>query len=198
MVRVVVRLAIVSSLLVLALALSAGESTAAPVKIYIGGGATVPVNEAEDAFEGGFNLRAHVQTEVIGPLFAVRGTLGYDQLDLQFEEGTGSSGDATFGSALGGMTIGPWLGPVRPYAGLDVGAVVVKVEEQLASGGTISGDDVLLGIDGALGAEVKLGAIGLFVEAKILDIMTEEGFNPASFQLEDTQLVPVTFGIRVL
>jgi hypothetical protein len=184
--------------LVLAFASGAPTATAAPVQIYLGGGATIPIDDAEQVFETGWNLRGHVQTEILGPLFRLRGTVAYDELGLQFPEGDTSTGDASFASGMGGLTIGPWLGPIRPYAGLDLGAIFVTIEQQLETGGSVKADEVKFGVAGALGAEVKLGAIGLFVEGRLQDIFTEEGFNPAAIQLEDTQLVPVTFGIRVL
>ncbi len=181
-----------------ALAVCASSATSAfawPVHVSVGGGMTVPTSGASDAFESGFNLRGLVEATPPGLPVSLRGTLGYDKMGLQFSS-TSESGSTSFTQLLGGATLGKWLGPVRPYAGLDLGAFFVKTQYEL-SGTSTSGSDTRFGIDGALGMQARLGPVQVFVEGRFLNVMTEQGYNPAAVDLENTRSIPITFGVQI-
>lgn len=174
----------------------AGPAACAPVHLSVGGGMTVPTSDASDAFDSGFNLRGMVEMTPPGFPVELRGTLGYDKMDMKFADPMTQSGSAAFTQLLGGATVGMWMGPVRPYVGLDLGAFFVKAQSELG-GVETSDSNTSFGMDGALGMQARLGPVGAFVEARILNVFTDQGYNPAALNLENTQSIPVTFGVRL-
>ena len=179
---------IVMCAVALSLALLHSAAVARPVKIGFGGGMSVPVSDAKDAFKNGFHGQAMVKWEAPVLPLALRASVGYSQLDLK-SLAPGVDGKGKILSGLANVSWGFPVGPVKPYIIAGVGAFNLKSEV----GGTSGPSETKFGIDGGAGVEFKLGGISAFVEGKVENIFTDQGL--ASSQAFDTMIVPVTFGI---
>jgi len=175
----------------LSLALLPSAAAARPVKIGFGGGLSVPVSDAKDAFKNGFHGKAMVKWDAPALPLALRGSVGYSQLDLK-SLAPGVDGKGTILSGLANVSYGFPVGPVKPYIIAGLGAFNVKTEV-----GDTSGSETKFGIDGGAGLEFKLGGIAAFVEGRLENIFTDQGLSSAlgSTQEFKTLIIPVTFGI---
>lgn len=175
----------------LSLALLQSAAAARPVKIGFGGGLSVPVSDAQDEFKNGFHGKAMVKWDAPVLPLALRGSVGYSQLDLKsLTPGVDDKGKIL--SGLANVSYGFPVGPVKPYIIAGLGAFNVKTEV----GGT-STSETKFGIDGGAGLEFKLGGIAGFVEGRLENIFTDQGLSSAlgSTQEFKTLIIPVTFGI---
>ena len=175
----------------LSLALLQSAAAARPVKIGFGGGLSVPVSDAKDVFKNGFHGKAMVKWDAPVLPLALRGSVGYSQLDLKsLTPGVDDKGKIL--SGLANVSYGFPVGPVKPYIIAGLGAFNVKTEV----GGT-SSSETKFGIDGGAGLEFKLGGIAGFVEGRLENIFTDQGLSSAigSTQEFKTLIIPVTFGI---
>jgi outer membrane protein with beta-barrel domain len=176
----------------LALLTSAAAAQGRPFKIGFGGGVSVPVSDAKDAFKNGFHGKGMVMWNAPVLPLALRGSVGYSQLDLK-SLAPGVDGTGKIISGLANVSYGFPVGPVKPYIIAGVGAFNIKTEV----GGTSSPSETKFGIDGGAGLEFKLGGITGFVEGKVENIFTDQGLSTAigSAQEFKTLIVPVTFGV---
>jgi outer membrane protein with beta-barrel domain len=183
---------IVMCAVALSLALLQSASAARPVKIGFGGGMSVPVSDAQNAFKNGFHGTAMVQWEAPVLPVALRGSVGYSQLDIKSAV-TGASDKAKILSGLANVSYAFPVGPVKPYIIAGVGAFNIKTDV----GGTSSPSSTKFGIDGGAGMQFKLGGVAGFVEGKVENIFTDQGLSSAigSTQEFKTLIIPVTFGI---
>jgi hypothetical protein len=172
----------------LSLVLLQSAAAARPVKIGFGGGASVPVSDAKNAFKTGFHGKAMVMWEAPALPLALRGSFGYSKLDLK-SLAPGVDGSGQILSGLANVSYGFPVGPVKPYIIGGLGAFNLK--DTVA--GTSGPSETKFGIDAGAGLEFKLGGINGFVEGKVENIFTDQGL--ASAQSFDTMIVPVTFGI---
>ena len=179
---------IVMCAVALSLALLQSAASARPVKIGFGGGMSVPVSDAKSAFKNGFHGQAMVKWEAPVLPLALRGSVGYSQMDLKSLT-PGVDGKGKILSGLANVSYGFPVGPVKPYLIAGVGAFNIKTEVA----GTTSPSETKFGIDGGAGLEFKLGGISGFVEGKVENIFTDQGVNSALSS--KTLIVPVTFGI---
>lgn len=179
---------IVMCAVALSLALLQSAASARPVKFGFGGGASVPVSDAKDAFKTGFHGKAMVKWEAPVLPLALRGSVSYSQLDLK-SLAPGVDGKGKILSGLANISYGFPVGPIKPYLIGGLGAYNIKTEV----GGTTSPSETKFGIDGGAGVEFKLGGISAFVEGKVENIFTDQGVNSAL--ASKTLIVPVTFGI---
>ncbi len=179
---------IVMCAVALSLALLHSAAAARPVKIGFGGGMSVPVSDAENAFKNGLHGKAMVKWEAPVLPLALRGSVGYSQLDLRGLT-PGVDGKEKILSGLANVSYGFPVGPIKPYIIAGVGAFNIKTEVA----GTTSPSETKFGVDGGAGLEFKLGGISGFIEGKVENIFTDQG--PAGGQSFDTMIVPVTFGI---
>jgi outer membrane protein with beta-barrel domain len=179
---------IVMCAVALSLALLQSAAMARPVKIGFGGGVSVPVSDAKAAFNNGFHGKAMVKWEAPVLPLALRGSVGYSQLDLK-SLAPGVDGKSKIMSGLANISYGFPVGPIKPYLIGGVGAFNIKTEV----GGTTNPSETKFGIDGGAGVEFKLGGISGFIEGKVENIFTDQGVNGAIS--DKTLIVPVTFGI---
>ena len=183
---------IVMSAVALLLAQLPSAAAARPVKIGFGGGMSVPVSDAKAAFKNGFHAKGMVQWEAPVLPVALRGSVGYSQLDIK-SLATGVDNKAKILSGLANVSYGFPVGPVKPYIIAGVGAFNIKTEVA----GTSNPSETKFGIDGGAGLQFKLGGIAGFIEGKVENIFTDQGLSSAigSAQEFKTQIIPVTFGI---
>jgi len=164
------------------------------VRVGFGGGVTVPVSDARDAFKDGVNGIGFVLVH-LGPMPALRFAFTYDRFRLKSGFVPPPTGeDAGHSSILGG-TAGIKLhllpGPVRPFVMAGLGAFNVQQVSNLASGSTTT-SDTNFGVDGGAGVEIKIGRLAAFAEGRIQNVYTKSSgvINKSSIQS-----VPVSFGI---
>ena len=184
------------SLCALALLASVGSAEAGVASVAkrfvtfgVGGGVSVPVSDAGDAFKNGFNAQGFVQFHP--PVLPVipRLDLNYSKFDLDDAQtlvpGTGQ--------ILSGLASAQFelihMGPIRPYVTAGLGAYSFKTETEGPGG--VSSSSVRFGINGGGGVNLKLGAISAYVEGRVDNVYTETGLIDAS----TVQVVPVTFGV---
>jgi opacity protein-like surface antigen len=163
----------------------------------IGGGVSVPVSDASDAFKSGGHLKGWVSFKPPALPFGIRGALGYERMDLKNIAttfvGTPVQGTGTVISGLGDVTLGFPVGPIKPYILAGLGAFNLKADD--GTGYTTS--KTQFGINGGVGVELHLGQIAAFVEGRMENIYTDQGLSAALGSQEKfkTQIIPVTFGI---
>ena len=104
-----------------------------------------------------------------------------------------TSGHGSILSGLGNVTLGMSVGPIRPYVLAGLGAFNTKATVS----GAGSASTTKFGIDGGAGVEFKLGSFSGFLEGKVQDIFTDQGFSSAvgSAKSFKTLVIPVTFGV---
>ena len=167
------------------------------VRVGFGGGVSVPVSDAKEAFKDGVNGTGFVLVHILGGLPALRFAFSYDRYKLKQVGGlTPSAGEDEIGhSQILGGTAGIKLhllpGPVRPFVMAGLGAFNVK-DVIDAAGASASGSKTNFGVDGGGGIEIKLGRLSAFAEAKIQNVYSK---NSGVISRSSIQTVPVTFGL---
>src|SRR5262249_31693833 len=110
------------------------------VHFGIGGGVSVPVSDASDAFKSGFHGKGWVSFQPPGLPFGLRGSLGHARMDLKntlaTSAGTAPQGTGTVISGLGDVTFGFPVGPIKPYILAGLGAFNMKADYGGASTST--------------------------------------------------------------
>jgi opacity protein-like surface antigen len=167
------------------------------VHFGVGGGVSVPVSDAKDAFKSGGHVKGWVSFKPPALPFGIRGALGYEKMDLKSVAttyaGTAPTGTGTVISGLGDVTFGFPIGPIKPYILAGLGAFNLKADD----GSGTSTSKTQFGINGGVGLELHLGQISAFVEGRMENIYTDQGLSAALGSAEKfkTQIIPVTFGI---
>lgn len=166
------------------------------ISFGIGGGVSVPVKDADEAFENGFNgqgfLRFNLRMLPIQP----RLDFTFSKFDLDDAKvalpGTGQimAGLANFQIYLSQS------GPIRPYIVAGVGAYNIKTQtDALSSQGPpvpLETSDTRFGVNAGGGLVIKLGSfVSLYAEGRVDNVYTEEGL----IETDQIQVVPVSFGI---
>jgi opacity protein-like surface antigen len=185
--------------LVAALAISAhaepsGMESSRAVSFGLGGGVSVPVNNAQDAFNNGFSGQGFVRFNLKGLQFAPRLDFTFSKFDLNSAKLTtpGASGTGQMFAGLANLQLMFKAGPVRPYIVAGVGAYNVKTDVTGVPN-TTSTTDTRFGVNGGGGVLLKLGhAVSAYVEGRIDNVYTDTGGFLDTAQI---QVVPVTFGI---
>jgi len=167
------------------------------VRVGFGGGVSVPVSDAKDAFKDGVNGTGFVLVHILNGLPALRFAFSYDRYGLKQRGGlTPTAGEDEIGhSQILGGTAGIKMhllpGPVRPFVMAGLGAFNVKDVIDAASTSTTA-SKTNFGIDGGGGLEIKLGRFSAFAEAKIQNVYAK---NTGVISRNSIQTVPVTFGL---
>jgi opacity protein-like surface antigen len=165
------------------------------VQFGLGGGVSVPVGNAQDALKEGFHVRGFMKVHPPALPFSLRGALGYQKFGLDASQlPVGTEGSGNILSGLGGISLGKSVGPLRPYVTASLGAFRVesKVDQ---NGNETSEHETKFGIDAGMGLEFKLMSLKGFMEARLENVYTDQGFNSSLLQSTSTQVVPVTFGL---
>jgi hypothetical protein len=174
------------------------------IRVGFGGGMTVPVSNARDAFKGGVNGQGFVLIQLPGGLPALRFAASYDQLSLKptianpARPGEDEAGHSKVIGGVGGIKFHLIPGPVRPYVMAGVGAFNISDLTSAASGtaASASTSTTNFGVDGGAGIEIKLGRFSGFVEGRIQNIYSGNLYtgSGALVSKSSIQSVPVTFG----
>ena len=161
------------------------------VSFGLGGGVTVPVADAKNAFKTGFNGQGFVR-------FNLRFLPIQPRLDFTFSKfnlndaklaGTTGTGQLLAGVANLQMYLIPG-GPIRPYIVAGVGAYQVKTIVDNTPNGETS--DTKLGVNGGGGLVIKLGhLLSAYAEGRVDNVFTDKGL----ISKDKIQVVPVAFGI---
>lgn len=159
------------------------------VTFGIGGGMSVPVSDAGDAFKNGINAQGFVRFHPPALPVIPRLDLNYSKFDLDAAQ-TLLPGTSQILSGLANlqMFILP-MGPIRPYIIAGVGAYSLKTETEGVGG--ISQSDVRFGINGGGGLVLNFGAVSAYVEGRVDNVYTEAGM----IDTDQVKVVPVTFGV---
>ena len=159
------------------------------VTVGVGGGMSVPVNDAGTAFNNGFHMQGFARLNMPSLPVMPRFDLNFSRFDLN-EAQLGIPGPSQILSGLANlqMTVLP-LGPVRPYVIAGLGAYHLKTETEGISPSSIS--NTRFGINGGAGVALRLGRINGFVEGRVDNVFTEKGM----IDEDQIQVVPVTFGL---
>jgi hypothetical protein len=156
------------------------------VRVGVGGGVSVPTQNAADALENGVNGQAYLLLDP-GLGFPIRINLGYQKFDFKEAILGSAAGESEMLSGMAGLTFDLFnLGPLRPYVTAGLGAFRLK--------GTIdqtSATDTRFGIDGGGGLALRLGRLEAFVEGRLQNVYTEQGL----IDTESIRAIPVTFGL---
>jgi opacity protein-like surface antigen len=190
--------------LVAALALAATASVASAqmdnlesdrmISVGLGGGVSVPVSDAKDAFKNGFNGQGFVRFNLKMVPIRPRFDFSFQRFDLQAVEVV-SGGPPTTIEGHGQVIAGLWNiqldlmhGPIRPYIVAGAGAYNVKTE---TDGGPET-SPTRFGINGGGGLIVRLGKLcSLYAEGRMDNVFTRNRV----IDTDQIQMVPVTFGV---
>jgi hypothetical protein len=156
------------------------------VSFGIAGGATIPVGDAGDLYDTGFNLMGMLNVQPAFVPVGVRFDVMYHALGgkdvATLPGGGGSVGVPDLrvlaGAANAVLTVSN-TGTVRPYVLGGVGLY------NLSCDGCES--ETKVGLNGGGGIEFGVGGFNTFVEARFHSVFTEE---------VNTNLIPVVFGLR--
>ena len=146
----------------------------------IGGGATLPIGDAGDAFDTGFNLQGSLHLQP--PLRAVgaRFDVMYHSMGVKEDLLIGEADLNVLAGAANVVLTVSNTGTMRPYVLGGLGLY------NLDFGGG-SSSETKAGLNGGGGVEFGVGGFTTFIEARLHSIFTEES---------NTNLVPVVFGVR--
>ena len=174
------------------------------IRVGFGGGMTVPVSNARDAFKSGVNGQGFVLVQLPGGFPALRFAASYDQLSLKptltnpARPGEDEAGHSKVIGGVAGIKMHLIPGPVRPYVMAGVGAFNISDLTSAASGTATSGSSSTtnFGVDGGAGIEIKFGRLSGFVEGRIQNIYSGNLYTGtgALVSKSSIQSVPVTFG----
>jgi len=198
------RLAVVSAVpalaLVAVLSTPAAAQSLAPggriVSIGLGGGVTVPVSDAQDAFNNGYNGHGFVRLNL--PAFPIQPRIDFTFQKLDIEDVSFIAPDFTGGEqqAMSALAQGQFAilgaGPVRPYLVAGVGWTgLTTTLDGGTTTGTVEDKTTEFTVSAGAGVNIKLGPLSGYVEARLNNIMSDG----ALISLDSVQLVPVTFGV---
>lgn len=159
------------------------------VTVGVGGGMSVPVSDAGDAFNNGFNVQGFARLNVPKLPVMPRFDLNFSRLAID-ESQVGIPGTQQILSGLANLQISVLpLGPVRPYVVAGLGAYNLKTETEGVT--PTSESKTHFGINGGAGVALHLGMINGFIEGRVDNVYTEEGAIDAN----QVQFIPVTFGL---
>ena len=193
-VRVASFAAVVVALVLASWPAAASAFVPKPFQIGFGGGVSVPVSDAKNALKTGWHGTGILRLNMPGLPFDLRGAFSYSHFKLD-PASTGYEGTGRMLSGLGNVTYKlPFPGPLKPYITAGLGAFNLKADPD-SSGAPSPASKTRFGIDGGVGVQFGLMGVHGFVEGKLQNIYTDQGFNSAVTKDINTQIIPVTFGI---
>jgi opacity protein-like surface antigen len=168
----------------------------------LGGGVTVPIDDARSAFDSGINGHGFVRLNL--PVFPIQPRLDFtfqklDIKDIAFVDpalgvgGTYSEGEQSVFSGLAQAQVALIrAGPIQPYlvAGVGLASMKTKLEGDPGTD-NVSQSATKLTVNGGAGLNVKLGPISGFVEGRLDNIVNDGEL----MNFDSVQLVPVSFGL---
>jgi opacity protein-like surface antigen len=159
------------------------------VTVGVGGGMSVPVGDASNAFKNGFNVQGFARLKVPKLPVMPRFDLDFSHFNLdQAQMGVPGKGQILAGLANLQIGVLP-LGPVRPYLIAGAGAYNLKTDIEGTTPASASATH--FGINGGAGVTLHFGAVNGYVEGRVDNVYTEKGV----INTQQVQLIPVTFGL---
>ena len=164
------------------------------VSIGIGGGVSVPVSNAGDAFETGFNGQGFVRFNLHQLPIQPRVDFTFSKFDVKDVklQTPGASGTGQIFAGIANVQYSfMHSGLLRPYIVAGLGAYNTKTD--ISGVPNVSGSSSTdFGINAGLGAVFKLGsAVSGYIEGRIDNVYSSKGMINA----DQVQVVPVTFGL---
>lgn len=152
----------------------------------LGGGVSVPVSDAKNAFKNGYNGTGFVQLNVRQLPVALRLNFTFQRFDLDKAK-VGTGGTSTVLGGLANLQYSLGLGMLRPYIIAGLGAYNLKTEPDNAK----SSSDTRFGVNGGAGLILRVAALSFYAEGRVDNVYTEKGL----IDTKQIQVVPVTFGV---
>ena len=164
------------------------------VSFGLGGGVSVPVSDAKDAFKSGFNGNGFARFNLKGLPIVPRVDFTFSKFDVQSAK-LAVPGATGTGQILGGLASLQYFviprGPIRPYITAGVGAYNFKTELTNVPSAT-SRSNMQFGVNDGAGVLVKLGSlVSAFVEGHIDNVHGDKGLVDS----KQIQVVPVSLGV---
>lgn len=171
-----------------------GQSDATrPIRVMIGGGASLPVGDLADRYDPGYTMQGALLINFAGFPINLRTDVNYSNMklkDLFRPPGqTPVVDDAT--KILGGLlslTLPLGSGPIRPYVMAGLGMFNVDPAQ---FGATPTESSVEFAINGGAGLQLRLFGLEAFVEARLNNVYTDKGI----IDTKGIQMIPLTFGV---
>ncbi len=167
-----------------------------PFEIGVGGGASIPVSDAKDAFKSGWHASGIVRLNLPMIPFGLQGNFSYNHFSLD-KQNVGFGGSGRILSGIADARFGlPIPGPIKPYLLAGIGSYNIKANPD-QSGAPASSSTTKFGINGGGGVNVDVPGLPVhaFLEGKIENIYTDKGLNSSVVKDFKTRIIPVTFGI---
>jgi len=163
------------------------------VSFGLGGGVSVPVSDAADAFKTGWNGQGFVRLNLKGLPIAPRVDFTFSKWDIDDAKiqtpGVTGTGQMFAGVANLQYFLMPG-GPARPYIVAGLGAYNFKTD--VSGIANASRTDTRFGVNGGAGVLFKLGGlVSGYVEGRLDNVFSDKGF----IQSDQVQVIPVTFGV---
>jgi len=170
-----------------------GMQSSHMVSFGLGGGVSVPVSDAKDAFKTGFNGHGFARLNLKALPLAPRIDFTFSKFDVASAKlaAPGASGTGQILAGVANLQYFVMPGPVRPYVVAGLGAYNFKTDLSGIPGAT-SKSDTRFGVNGGLGVLVKLGSlVSGYVEGHLDNVFSQKGFVNSS----QLQVIPVTVGV---
>ena len=170
------------------------------VSVGLGGGVSVPVHDASEAFKNGFNGHGFVRFNLKGLPIVPRVDFSFQKFDLKdlppIEQFTGPpitpEGTGQVMAGLANLQVYLMHGPISPYIVAGIGAYNLKTETDVVALSQLEQSDTHFGVNGGAGLVIHLGSmLSLYGEGRIDNIYTDKGAITA----DQIQTVPVSFGV---
>ena len=164
------------------------------VSFGIGGGVSVPVSDASDAFNTGFNGQGFVRFNLHQLPIQPRVDFTFSKFDVK-DVTLATPGASGTGQIFAGIANVQYslmhAGFLRPYVVAGLGAYNTKTDINGIPNVTGS-SSTDFGINAGLGAVFKLGSsVSGYIEGRIDNVYSSKGMIDA----DQVQVVPVTFGL---
>jgi len=169
------------------------------ISVGLGGGVSVPVSDAKDAFKNGFNGQGFVKLNLGGLPISPRLDFTFQSFDLKNAQTVGggpvlpsTSGTGTVLAGVANLQFPLMRGRFQPYLVAGLGAYNVKTKlDDTASAEGAETSETKFGINGGAGATLQIAMFKLYAEGRVDNVYTDKGV----IDQKSIQVVPVTFGI---
>lgn len=164
-----------------------------PIRVMIGGGATVPVGNLGKRYNDGYNLQGSLLFHFAEFPLNLRTDVSYSRMKLNdllslYSDSYGSASAKLLGG-LANLTLPLGSGPVRPYFMAGLGAFSVD-PAKIGSIDSVK-TSVSFAINGGAGATLRFLGLEAFVEVRVNNVFTDKGIVDS----KGIQVIPLTFGL---
>ena len=163
------------------------------ISLGLGGGVSVPVGDAKDAFKNGVNGQGFARLNLGWFPLAPRIDVTFQKFNHISSTTSGTtvipSGTSSVLAGVANFQMPLFRGPVTPYIVAGLGAYNLKSEPD--STGAVSSSQTHFGINGGAGLLIKLGIVSLYGEGRVDNVYTDKGV----IDTKAIRVVPVTIGL---